>query len=105
MIDNIKKSVASGLKRIKWIADFLAERIRIETSIAKLLYKKSKLEDNMDELYKNIGIRVLELKNLGREDVFKDFMIQQALSELKDMKESVQDYKKEADNVSKLREE
>lgn len=105
MIDNIKKSVASGLKRIKWIADFLAERIRVETSIAKLLYKKSKLEDNMDELYKNIGIRVLELKNLGREDVFKDFLIQQALSELKDMKESVQDYKKEADIVSKLREE
>lgn len=105
MIDNIKKSVASGIKRIKWIADFLAERIRVETSIAKVLYKKSKLEDDMDDLYRDIGRRVLELKNLGREDVFKDFMVQQALNELKEMKETVQEYKTEADTISRLREE
>lgn len=105
MIDNVKKSVASGIKRIKWIADFLAERIRVETSIAKVLYKKSKLEDDMDDLYRDIGRRVLELKNLGREDVFKDFMIQQALNELKEMKETVQEYKTEADTISRLREE
>lgn len=105
MIDNIKKSLVTGIARVKWIAAFLSERIRVETSIAKLLYKRSRLEDEMDDLYRAIGKRVMELKNLGREEILKDFMIQQTLSDIKDMNEAAQDYKKEADNISKLREE
>ena len=104
-MDNVKKSLVTGINRVKWIATFLAERTKAETSIAKIFYKRSKLENNIDDLYKDIGRRVLELRGKGETDILRDFIIQHALSELKDMKETVDDYKEQAENISKLPEE
>jgi len=105
MIDIIRKNLMTGIERIKWFASFLAERTRAETAIAKLFYEKSKVDDKMDDLLRDIGRRVVELKAKGDTDVFQDFTIKHALSELKDLKETVNQYKTEADNIIKLREE
>lgn len=102
MIDRIRKSFNEGVKSIKWIATFLAERTRAETSIAKLLYESSKLENKIDELYKEVGKRVLELKEKGEKSVFNDFIIQQALAEIKSLKEEVDEYKSKAKKFTKL---
>ena len=105
MIDIIRKNLMTGIERIKWIASFLAERTRAETAIAKLFYEKSKVEDKIDDLLRDIGKRVVELRDKGEADVFQDFTVKHALSELKDLKEVVNNYKTQADNLIKLREE
>jgi predicted RNase H-like nuclease (RuvC/YqgF family) len=105
MIDKIRKSFNTGLNRIKWIATFIAERTKAETSVAKLLYESSKLENKIDDLYRDIGKRILELKDKDNEaerDVFKDFIIQQAIDEIKSLKETVEDYKSQARDINKL---
>ena len=102
MIDKVKKSFNTGVLRIKWIATFLAERTKAETSVAKLLYEKTKIESKINDLYSDVGKRVMELKEKGEEDVLKDFMVQQALDEVKNLQESVDDYKSQADTVNKL---
>lgn len=102
MIDKVRKNLREGINRIKWIAAFLAERTRAETFIAKLLYESSKLEDRMDELYRDIGKRVLELKEKGEKSVFKDFIIQQAFDEINNLRKTVKDYKEKARELSNL---
>ena len=102
MIERIKKSLNEGVKVIKWIAAFLAERTKAETSIAKLLYKSNKLERRMDELYIDIGKRTLELREKGEVSVFKDFIIQQTAAEIKGLKETAEEYKSKARDLSKL---
>lgn len=102
MINKVKNSFNTGLLRIKWIATFVAERTRAETSAAKLLYESHKLEDKIDDLYKDIGKRVLELKEKDEKDIFQDFIVQQALSEVKNLKQSVEDYKSQAKDINKL---
>lgn len=102
MIDKTKKSLATGITRVKWIASYISERTRAETSIAKLLYASSKLENKMDELYRDIGKRVLELKEKGETEVLKDSIVQQALDEVKNLKEEVDDYRSQARDVNKL---
>jgi hypothetical protein len=52
MIERIRKNLGEGLKSIKWIATFIAERTKAETSIAKYMYESSKLESKLDELYR-----------------------------------------------------
>jgi len=105
MIDIIRKNLMTGLERIKWIASFLAARTRAETAIAKLFYEKSKVEDKIDELLRDIGKRVVDLREKGEENVFQDFTIKHALSELKDLREAANKYKTQADEISRLREE
>jgi len=102
MIDKVKKSFNTGVLRIKWIATFLAERTKAETSVAKLLYEKTKIESKINDLYSDVGKRVMELKEKGEEDVLKDFMVQQALDEVKNLRESVDDHKSQADTINKL---
>jgi hypothetical protein len=102
MIDKVRESLAKGLVRVKWIATFLAERTKAETSIVKLHYESNKLENKMDELYRDIGKRVLELKEKDEKDVLRDFIIQQALDEIKNLREAVDDYKNQARNINKL---
>ena len=101
MLDRIMKSFTTGVGRVKWVATFLAERTKAETSIAKIHFERSKIENKMDGLYRDIGKRVLELKKKGDDDVFKDLAIQHALSELKHMNKIIDDYKAQADNINK----
>ena len=102
MINRIKSSLNTGLMRIRWIAVFLAERTKAETTIVKLMYESSKIEDRIDHLHRDIGKRVLELKEKGDESVFQDFLVQQALAEVKNLQEEVAEYKKEARSHSEL---
>ncbi|RJQ13323.1 MAG: hypothetical protein C4560_14645 [Nitrospiraceae bacterium] len=102
MIDRIRRSLNTGLDRVKWFATFLAERTKAETSIAKLLYQSSKLEDRIDDLYRDIGRRVMELNEKGEKSVLKDFVVQQALGEIKHMREASDEFRNQARDLSKL---
>ena len=79
MIDKVKKSFSTGLLRIKWVATFLAERTKAETSVAKLLYEKTKLDSKINDIYSDVGKRVMELKEKGEEDVLQPRAIHQQL--------------------------
>lgn len=102
MIDRIRKSLNKGLDQVKWVATFLAERTKAETDIARLLFESTKIEDRIEDLYRDIGKRLTELKEKGEKSVWKDFVIQQALDEIKHLKEAADDYKNQANNLSKL---
>ena len=104
MIDKIRVSIKEGMKRVKWITMFLAERTRAETEIGKLMFESSKLESKLEKLYIDIGKRVLELHQKGEKSIFNDFIVQQAIAEIKDLKDAIDDYKKQARELSNIQE-
>jgi len=101
MLDRIRKSFNDGVQNIKWFATFIAERTKVETSLARLLYESKKLETEIDALYSEIGKRVLELKEKGEKEVLKDFVVVQAVSEIKKIREQIEDYNNKAHALSK----
>lgn len=102
MIERIKRSCQEGFRIIKWMASFLAERTKAETSMAKLLYETNKLERRIDGLYRDIGRRTIELREKGETAVGNDFVIQQTHAEIKSLKETIAEYREKAKNYSKL---
>jgi hypothetical protein len=101
MLDRIRKSFNEGVKSVKWFATFLAERTRVETSIARLSYESNKLESRVDELYSDVGRRVLELKEKGEKAILKDLVILQAIDEIKRLREQIEDCKSKAYALNK----
>ncbi len=101
MLDKIKKSFNEGVKSVKWFAAFLSERTRAETSMAKLLYQSSKLETGLDELYRDIGKRVLELKEKDEKAILKDFIVLQTINEIIKLRGKIDDYKSRANELGK----
>ncbi|GAB4544494.1 MAG: hypothetical protein Fur0020_13810 [Thermodesulfovibrionia bacterium] len=101
MFGSIRRSFKEGLNKVKWIASFLAERIVAETAVARLLYESSKFEERIDELYRDIGKRVFELSDKGRGAFSRDFVIQQAIDEIKRLNATIKDYKEKAGELSR----
>ena len=104
MIDKIRRSAKEGMKRVKWITMFLAERTKAETEIGKLMFETSKLESKLEKLYMEIGKRTVELHQKGEKTVFNDFIVQQAVAEIKDLKDAIDDYKRQARELSNIQE-
>lgn len=102
MINKVKSSLNTGLMRVKWIATFVAERTKAQTSVARLLYETSKMEGRMDELYREIGKRLMELNEKDAKDVYQDFIIQKSLSEVRNLRETVEDYRNRAKGINDL---
>lgn len=100
-MDDVKKNLAAGIARVKWIAQFVAERAKAETSIAKNLYEKSKTENKMDDIYRDIGRRVLELSDSGGTDILNDGTVRNCLNELRHMKEAAAGNQTRAESMSK----
>jgi len=102
MIDRIRNNLNKGLDQVKWFATFLSERTKAETEIARLLFESTKIEGKIEDLYRDIGKRVLEIKEKGEKAIWKDFVIQQALDEIKHLKETAEEYRNQANDLSKL---
>jgi peptidoglycan hydrolase CwlO-like protein len=102
MLGIIRRSIREGLNRIKWMAAFLADRIRAETLIARHLYESSRIEDRIDELYRDIGRRICELDEKGERVSSDDFVIKQAINEIKGLRAMIRDHKEKARELSKL---
>jgi hypothetical protein len=105
MIEKVRKSFNAGIGSIRWFAGFLAERSRAETSIFKLRYESSRLRNRVEELYADIGRRVLELKEKEEKEVFKDFIIQQTLDEIKSLNKEIEGYREKEEEVNRVAEE
>lgn len=103
MLERVRKSFYDGVRNIKWIAGFVAERTKAETTVAKLLFECNKLEARLDDLYRDVGKRVLELKDQEDKPVRKDFIVQQTSQEIAKLREEIEDYKKRAHDLSKLK--
>jgi hypothetical protein len=102
MFVTMRKSIREGISKIQWMAAFLAERTKAETSIARLLYESSKIEERIDGLYKDIGKRIYELSEKGEGHALKDFVIKQAIDEIKNLRATIKDYKEKARELSNL---
>lgn len=102
MWERIKKSLNEGVKVVRWIAAFLAERTKAEASVAKLLYESNKLERKIDDLYRDIGRRMLVLRENKETAVFEDFIVQQAAAEIKSLQAQVDENRGKAKTLNKL---
>ena len=101
LLDKIRKNLNDGIKQVKWFASFLSERTKVETSLAKLLFESSKLENRLDSLYSEMGRRVAELEEKGEKAVLKDFIILQTMDEIKKLKKEIDEYKNKAQTIEK----
>jgi len=102
MLTTIRRSLRGGIDKIKWMSAFLAERTKAETSIARLLYESSRIEDRIDDLYRDIGKRIYELDEKGEATGLKDFLIRRSIDEIRDLKSRIKDYKEKARELSNL---
>ena len=102
MLRQISAGMTAGIAKIKWFFSIVAERIKIEIAVVRLLGRSEKYESERKELLVVIGERVNELKSGKQMDVYQDEIIQESLKKLDALEEEISQLRKEAEEISAL---
>ncbi len=101
MIRRVKKDFESGIKKVKWFATLLSERVRIEITIFKLLYKSEELKKKRDELLRQIGEEVFEMRDKGK-NIYSSKEVLASIKSLESIGPEIRDTLEKASDLSKL---
>ena len=101
MLSRIKKDFENGVKKLKWFSTLLSERVRIEITIFKLLYKSEELKKKKDELLKNIGEEVYSMR--GKEkNVYSNKEIISSIKSLEAIEPEIRETLDKVADISKI---
>jgi ribosomal 50S subunit-associated protein YjgA (DUF615 family) len=78
------------------------ERMKVELSLFKLLYKTTEMEKNRASLMKTIGERVFELRNASEKRILRDPAILEALESLEKLDSEIADMRRKASEIEKI---
>lgn len=102
MWQRIKNNFENGIKKIKWFSSLLSNRLNIEISVFRLLYQSEQLSERKEELLKQIGKRIYELKNENEKQILKDKIILESLKEIEDINSKIESTIKKASEISNI---
>ena len=102
MLRQISAGMTAGIAKIKWFFSIVAERIKIEIAVVRLLGRSEKYESERKELLVAIGERVNELKSGKQMNVYQDEIIKESLKKLVALEEEISKLRKEAEEISAL---
>lgn len=101
MLTRVKKDFENGLQKVKWFSALLSERVRLEITIFKLLYKSEELKKKRDELLKKIGEEVYEMR--GKEtNVYSSKEVIASLKSLESIEPEIRETLDRAADISKI---
>lgn len=98
--DKIKRNAEEGIGSLKKGAAFLAERARVEASLARINLESGKIEKRINGLYQKIGVRVHILTVKKERNILKDREITESLEEISNLKEELNRLQRESRLIS-----
>ena len=102
MLKKLYEKFKRGIEKIKWFASLFSERLKIEISVIRLLYRSNEMNRKRDELLKTIGQRVFDLKGHSENNVLKDSVIVEATAEIEKLVNDMEELKQKASDISSV---
>jgi hypothetical protein len=89
-------NIQKGVQKITVFAAFFSERVKAEIAIVRLRIRINEVQTKIDELYRIIGRKLVDLKNRGdmpktSEHVLADADIFSAMNEIAELKKEIDD--------------
>jgi transcription termination factor NusB len=102
MLKKIYENFKRGTGKIKWFATLFSERVDIEIAVFRLLYQSDEMAKKRDEHLKAIGERVVEQKEHGEKNIFRDSVVAEALDEIGKIDRNIEDLRHKASEISRV---
>jgi hypothetical protein len=102
MWKKIRDSLDEGIEKIKWFSALLNERLKVEISLIKLIYRSSEIEKRRDAILKAIGERVVELRDKSERNILRDPSIIELTGQLKIVEKEMEEIRDKVLELSKV---
>jgi hypothetical protein len=104
MLKRLKNNFEGGVEKLKWFSSMFSDRIKVELSVFKLLYRSEEMEKEKDALLKTIGQRAYEMKAGPDRNILKDSVIADAMQQIELLNSEIESTKKKASEISRIEE-
>jgi hypothetical protein len=101
MYTRIKNDLDEGVGKIKWFAGLLSERVRIELTVFRLLYKSEELKKKRDVLLQKIGDEVYQMRNTEK-GVYLNAEILASIKEIEALEPEIKENIERASEISRI---
>ncbi len=101
MYTRIKNDLDEGVGKIKWFAGLLSERIRIELTVFRLLYKSEELKKKRDALLRTIGDEVYQMRN-NEKGVYLNAEMAEAIKKVEALEPEIKETIERASEISRI---
>jgi seryl-tRNA synthetase len=101
MIGGIKENFDRGIGKIKWFAEVLNERVKVEIALMRLILKSDEMKKKREKIVKSIGERVYELRNQPSSNITRDEKIREAVKEMEGLDADMESLKAKASEIDK----
>lgn len=98
--DKIRKNAEEGIESIKRGAAIVAERARIEATLAKILFEAGKVEKRIEALYQKVGERFYTLTVKKERNILRDTEINETFEEITRLKKELNSLRRDARLIS-----
>ena len=102
MLRKLNAGIAAGSERIKWFFSVIAERIKIEIAVIRLLGKSEHYDRERKRHLESIGERVFEFRDSRNVMILDDPLVKDSLRELEKLEEQISLLRKEAEDITAL---
>lgn len=100
MLSKLVTEFFRGIEKIKWFFSLLAERIKVEIALIRLLGKSEQYTQEKNRLLIAIGTRIVELKRTKKTNVLEDTVIRKSLKDLEKLEGEIEQLRKTAQEIS-----
>ena len=104
MLKRLKNNFEGGVEKLKWFSSMFSDRIKVELSVFKLLYRSEEMEKEKDALLKTIGQRAYEMKAGPDRNILKDSVIADAMQQIELLNSEIESTQKKASEISRIEE-
>ena len=102
MWKRVKVDLDSGIEKVKWFSSLLNDRVKIEISLFKLLFKASEIERKKTKLLEAMGRRVYELREGSGKNLIRDQVILDTLSQLDALDTEITEVRKKTEEIDRI---
>src|SRR5512140_917345 len=103
MIKRVKDNFMNGLQQVRWFSSVMAERVKVEMAVIRLLFRSDEMEKKKDLLLRTIGERVYECKGLPDKNVMRDREVVEAISEIERLDKDIEELKHRVSEISSIK--
>src|SRR3990172_565022 len=102
MLKKLKDDFGRGIERVKWFSSVFSDRLKIEITIMKLLYKSDKMEKKKVELLRMIGTRVYELRGHFDKNMLRDRTILEAIGGIEKIEKDMEELRQKVSEIGNV---
>lgn len=102
MLDMVRENIKRAWTKFLGWSGLISERVRVEIAVIGIIQEIKRIDERIEEIYKTVGKRFFELKQMQEKNILKDEEITNCLIEIQRLLKEKESLIKRASEITEI---